>query len=446
MKLVSIFRNLVLDGSDNSTFRLQNTDMKSSKWKVVTLLLLTSSLMYSCADKCTDTYKITETITIFKSLADIRTSFEVQVAKEIEKPGKLYVFGDILFVVDQHKGFHVINNSNPSAPLREQFIRLDGCTDVVVKGAYLYANNSNDLVTIHINQGTYTLVDRNQNVFNLFETIEDSVAVDYIIEERWVTNEAYNCEGGGFIFGMQDDVAVQTADNGGVESGASGIGGSTARMTVVNDYIYAVDNRNLLAINISNGADPQRAQVNDISNWTSVIESIFPMGDYLFIGTTTGMQIFNHKANPRSPVHESTAEHFRSCDPVVVQNDIAYVTTHGGSRCGGDRNSLYTYDVKDVKNPVELAEFDMTYPLGLGIDGNTLFVCEDDFGLKIYDATDPKDIIDNKLSEITTISPIDVIPISGLLIVTAKDGVYQYDYTDPANLILLSKVYDISSE
>ncbi|MFT7590129.1 MAG: hypothetical protein ACI9UJ_000038 [bacterium] len=437
---------MVLDRTDYSTFRLQNTDMKSSNWKIVTLLLLTSSLMYSCADKCTDTYKITETITLFKSIADTRNSFEVQVAKEIDKPGKLYVFGNTLFVVDQNRGFHVINNSNPSAPLRVQFIQLDGCTDLVVKGNYLYANNVNDLVTIQINQGTYTLVDRNQNVFNLFETNGDSIAYDYIIEERWVTNEDYNCEGSGFVFGMQDDLAVQTADNSGAEAGATGTGGSTARMTVVNDYIYAVDNRNLLAIDISNGADPKKARVNDISNWTSLIETIFPMGDYLFIGTTTGMQIFNHKANPGSPVHESTSEHFRSCDPVVVQNDIAYVTTHGGTGCGGNRNALYTYDVKNVKLPIELAVFDMTYPLGLGIDGTTLFVCEDDFGLKVYDASDPKNITDNKLSEITTISPTDVIPLNGLLIVTAKDGVYQYDYTDPSNLVLLSKVYDIDTD
>jgi hypothetical protein len=86
----------------------------------------------------------------------------------------------------------------------------------------------------------------------------------------------------------------------------------------------------------------------------------------------------------------------------------------------------------------------MSYPLGLGIDGSVLFICEGDFGLKVYDATDPKAITSNKLSEIKGISPTDVIPLNNLLIVTAKDGVYQYDYSDPNNLVLLSKVYDIA--
>jgi hypothetical protein len=444
MKFVSLFFIAIWNYDQICTFNPYKQVMKKFSYRTLVLVFLTAGLMYSCSDKCSDTYKITESTTIFKSLADLRSSFEVQPTKEIEQPGKLYVFGDLLFVVDRYTGFHVIQNSDPKAPQPIKFVQLDGCTDIVIKGDYLYANNANDLVTIQMNQSEYTLVDRNQNVFNLFEVKTDSMAVNYDITERWVTDEEYNCEGGGFRFGVQDDVAVQSANEAGAESGASGTGGSTARMTVVNDYIYAVDNRNLLAIDISNGADPMDARIQDISNWmNSTIETIFPMGDYLFIGTTTGMQIFNHKANPGSPVHESTSEHFRSCDPVVVQNNIAYVTTHGGGNCGGSRNALYVYDVTDVKNPIQLAEYNMTYPLGLGISGNSLFVCEDDFGLKVYDASSSTEITNNLLSELTSISPTDVIPLDDLLIVTAKDGVYQYDYSDPTNLVLLSKVYDI---
>ncbi|MFT5722988.1 MAG: hypothetical protein ACI9JN_000093 [Bacteroidia bacterium] len=414
--------------------------MNPKLFRITTLIIAFSLVFFSCTDKCSDTIKVVERTTIFTSLVDIRASFDVQAPKEIKKPGKLYVFGDVLFVVDEYTGFHVIDNSNKSAPVRTQFIQLDGCTDLVVKGAYIYANSANDLVTIQMQTGSFLLVDRNINVFNLFETKSDSVAANYIDQEKWVTSEEYNCEGGSFRFGIQDDDVLNVVEQG----TTSGTGGSTARMTVVNNYIYAVDNQNLLAIDVSNGADPKKASIKDISSWTNAtIETIFPMGDYLFIGTTTGMQIFNHKANPNSPIHESTSEHFRSCDPVVVQNDIAYVTTHGGSGCGGARNALYVYDVKDVKNPKLLAGYDMTYPLGLGIDGNTLFVCEDDFGLKVYDVTNPEEITSNKLSEITAISPMDVIPLDDVLIVTAKDGVYQYDYSDPSALTLLSKIYDI---
>lgn len=418
--------------------------MKSSLLRKLLLVVLTAGVLYSCADKCSDTYKVTETITVYKALVDVRNTYEVQAPKEITRPGKLYVFGDVLFVVDLYSGFHIINNSNPSAPVRMKFIELDGCTDLVVNNDYIYANSANDLVTIHINNGAYDLVKRNLNEFNLFERKEDSIAIDYIVTERWVTSEEYNCESGGFIFGMQDDIAISS--NGESTGSRSGTGGSTARMTVVNDYIYAVDNQHLLSIDIRTGNAPTKAVRQDISQWmNSTIETIFPMGDYLFIGTTTGMQIFNHSINPVKPVHESTAEHFRSCDPVVVQNDIAYVTTRGGNRCGGARNSLYTYDVSDVKNPVELAEYPMNFPHGLGIDGSTLFICEEDFGLKVYNASDPKAITDNLLTELTNISPVDLIPLDGLLIVTAKDGVYQYDYSNPSKLILLSKVYDIKS-
>ena len=38
----------------------------------------------------------------------------------------------------------------------------------------------------------------------------------------------------------------------------------------------------------------------------------------------------------QNPVCLSDFNHVRSCDPVVVQGDIAYVTLRSGSFCGGN--------------------------------------------------------------------------------------------------------------
>ncbi len=411
--------------------------------KFVGISLVFSIFLFACSDKCTDTYLYIESTPIVKSYDEVRSSFEVKPPQEIVKPGKLYVYNHLLFVVEEYKGFHVIDNSFPSAPIRTQFIQLDGCTDLVTKGNYIYANNANDLVTIEIKGNGYELIDRNKDEFRLFPQSSQGVTIGYDVTEKWMTSEQYNCESNNFSLRSQNDVAVDAiSGNGSDNRSGSGTGGSTARMAVVGNYIYAVDNSRLLAISLTNPANPNKGVANDIG-FRSVIETIFPMGDYLFIGTTTGMEIFNYKLNPEKPVHEGSASHVRSCDPVVVQNDIAYVTTHGGTNCGGNANVLVLYDVKNVKAPRQIVQYDMTFPLGLGIDGNLLFVCEGRHGLKVYDSSDPLAITKNLLTELSNIAPKDVIPLDGILLVTAEDGVYQYDYSNPKELKLLSKLYSL---
>lgn len=71
------------------------------------------------------------------------------VAQPIESPGKIYVYHNLLFVVDRMKGIHVINNVDPSKPKQIAFIRVPGCNDVAVKNNILYADNLTDLVAFN---------------------------------------------------------------------------------------------------------------------------------------------------------------------------------------------------------------------------------------------------------------------------------------------------------
>jgi hypothetical protein len=82
----------------------------------------------------------------------------------------------------------------------------------------------------------------------------------------------------------------------------------------------------------------------------------------------------------------------------------------------------------------------LDHPHGLAIDGTTLFICEGEFGLKVFDASNSRQIVQNQLAHIDNIHAFDVIPLNGVLMVIGDDGLYQYDYSDPANLQLLSKM------
>ena len=67
----------------------------------------------------------------------------------------------------------------------------------------------------------------------------------------------------------------------------------------------------------------------------------------------------------------------------------------------------------------------MQNPHGLAVDGDNLFVCEGTFGFKTFflsTPTNPEEV--ENLGEVVS---YDVIPTQKRLIVTGKNGIYQYD-------------------
>jgi hypothetical protein len=80
----------------------------------------------------------------------------------------------------------------------------------------------------------------------------------------------------------------------------------------------------------------------------------------------------------------------------------------------------------------------MTNPHGLGIDGNTLFICDGNDGLKAFDITDVNRIDEHMLIHDQDINATDVIPFENVLMMIGTGGIYQYDYSNPQNITLLS--------
>ena len=82
----------------------------------------------------------------------------------------------------------------------------------------------------------------------------------------------------------------------------------------------------------------------------------------------------------------------------------------------------------------------MFNPHGLGIDHPLLFICDGAAGLKVYDATNPLAISSNMIAHFPDIDTFDVIPLNGVLLLIGHDGLFQYDYSDPQNIVLLSHI------
>jgi hypothetical protein len=414
----------------------------------VTVLLLsfTAIILPACVkDKCTSHYSFWEPV--YRTKAEVRANIKNNTAKDIERPGKIYIRGNYIFLNEVDKGVHIIDNSNPAAPRQISFVDIPGNLDMAVKGNILYADFYTDLVAIDISNPQSVVVKKfTENVFpervwgNGFSPNPNMVIADWIKKDTVVK---VDCGGGGFFGGgplRSADVLFLSSSSSsgvGVNSSASspqGVGGSMARFTIVNDYMYAVSNNSLNVVSISSPADPV---FNNRVNIGWGIETIYPFNNRLFIGSNTGMFVYDI-TNPTAPVQLSNFTHVRSCDPVIADNNHAFVTLRSGTICQGFTNQLDVLDITNINSPVLKKTYPMSNPHGLSKDGNTLIICDGKAGLKFYNAADVND-----LKLLTTISmgeTFDVIALNGWALVVSGDGLYQYDYSSLNNIRLLSKL------
>jgi hypothetical protein len=202
--------------------------------------------------------------------------------------------------------------------------------------------------------------------------------------------------------------------------GNNGKGGSMARFAISDNTLYTVGNTNLKTYNIANPSKPVYQTETPLAFG---IETVYPYKNRLYIGSNNGMFIFDI-TNPSSPQFISNYQHIFSCDPVVVNDQYAFVTLRSGSNCRMGVNRLEVVDIRNAQNPVLIREYPMDNPYGVGIDGNKLFVCDE--GLKLYDATDVNNLT---LTTKFNVKAFDVIPYNGHLMLIGEDGLYQYSYS-----------------
>lgn len=409
--------------------------------------LLITLFLAGCCGTHTERYEVTLYDPIYKSFEEIRNGVENKPARDLENPGKIYVYSRYLFINEPMEGIHVIDNSNPSAPQNLAFIEIPGNGDIAIRNNILYADSYVDLIALDISDPTNaTEVKRIESLFpnpldpnGQYVDAEKGVLVGYnerdtIIEYTWSDCDDNVVTYGGYGRGMED--GAKGGSGGGTQGPGStdGVGGSMARFTMYSDYLYIVDRSNLQTIDISTPSDPSPWAKTNIG-WD--IETIFPYKDKLFIGSMSGMYIFDNSV-PWNPQMICEFRHASACDPVVANDKYAYVTLRSGTRCQGFSNQLDIIDISDLYNPELIATYPMQGPLGLGLDGETLFICDGLAGLKVFNVKDPEDIkILNWQKDIDT---YDIIPLGSSAIMIGDDGLYQYDYSDPANLRLLSVI------
>ncbi len=211
---------------------------------------------------------------------------------------------------------------------------------------------------------------------------------------------------------------------GGGEGGGSGKAGSMSRFAIIGDYLYAIAGSEVQLVSLENPSSP--------SIWNDFyvdedIETLFPYEEYLFIGSETGVDIYEN-TSPGQISYISSLQHVQSCDPVVVEGNFAYVTLRSTSNCTvGEVDEFMIFDISDINNPELVTEYGMQGPEGLGVDDGIAFICDGAAGLKVFDVTDPEQI--DVLSHLDHLECYDLIPHDNILIIIGYDALYQYSYS-----------------
>lgn len=389
-------------------------------------------------DTCNATFTSTIYEPLYKTLAEVRANIKSNPSQDIKAPGKIVILGNYIFLNEINKGIHIIDNRNPASPQNIAFIDIPGNIDLAVKGNILYADLYTDLVVLDITDPHNVIKTKIvEKVFPKryygigFSADSNNVIYDW---KRHDTSYIQDCTQPVFR-GRPNSLYSTSGGSGSNNNLTIGVSGSMARFALAGDYLYTVGNTEFNVFNISIPGNPAFIRTSGVG-WP--LETIYPFKNNLFVGSTNGMFIYDIISAPDNPVRVAEFVHASACDPVIADDNYAYLTLRSGNFCSGLSNELDIVKLNNLSNAQFIKRYLLTNPFGLSKDGNLLFICDGTGGLKVYDAGDVQNL--RLLKSFEGPEAYDVIAHNSIAIVIAKDGLYQYDYSLPNNIHLISKI------
>lgn len=414
------------------------------------LLNLTIVGLSSCLqDSCESEAHYVRYDPVYVPAEVFRTDIRPEGPRALERTGKIYTYQQYLFINEPEKGIHLFDNSDPKNPLAMAFLDIPGNVDLAVQNDFLYADNYVDLVVFDIaDPRNIQMVGRTEGVFPGygFDPVRGFL-VDY---EPTAVVETMPCTQGDWFWGRNEQLWIDVAFDASAQHASAplpnqvGTGGSLARFTIGFNRLYVADDSDQVQVFSLNA--PTEPELIHTQHVGFAIETIFPYGSHLFIGARNGMHILD-ATNPDAPEYVSTFWHTNACDPVFIDGNIAYITLRDGTECETFANQLDVVDISDLFHPQLMETFPMHHPIGLSVRDQTLYLCDDDAGLKVFDARVPDQVGNRLLKHLDEVRAIDVIAIPGrpILLMIGPDGLYQYDISQADDPQLVSVIPTIES-
>lgn len=425
---------------------MKSTTLTVKRCFLLILPVLLFSLFWGC-DKIDSQGTYIAKIPIYKTLREIRASnISIAQPQPMASTGKIYLYKDYLLINEPNKGIHIYDNSNPAIPKALGFLPILGNFDLGVQNNLLYVDNIVDLLTFDISDiSKPVLVNRQKDVFAVkyivdnkpVNVLRDDDPVPVAYRDSLVSfddHREYKPDGQRYLDYESIGNNYSGSNGGGTGGNTVGQAGSLARFAIAENFLFAIFQDKVKNFDLQNARAPKL--INEVSLGFG-IETLFPYKKSLFVGANNGMHILDI-SNPTSPKELSNYSHAFACDPVVVNDDFAFVTLRTGTICNGNVNALQVVNIRDLSAPQLVKSYNLKSPHGLALTGEHLYVCEGASGLKSFKITDVTAIDKNIMQNLENLKSFDVIAGPKSLIVLGPEGICQYDYTNKANLKQLS--------
>lgn len=405
---------------------------------VTSLVLVTASCV---KNKGEVTYTYNKAIAQYDNISALRSQDLVEAPKPIQTIGKVFYGSSVVLIGEKNKGIHVINNTNRNLPSKTSFLNLPYCNEFYVDGTILYAETHYDIVKIDIsNTANPVLLHRAENAisqpiinaegkiltgFN-YQIIQESFKLNSP-EERALRNSQT------LYFDFNNNLIPEGNVPPSFASSNIDNKGTMNKMEVADNHLYIITSSLLKSYDVSGNEIIK----TDEKNIGTELETIYYEDNKLFIGSQSSMIIANN-SNPSSPQVQSTFTHEVSCDPVLPNDNIAYLTLRSVANegCLGTTNLLKVVDITNPSSPRNINDKQLRSPYGMTISNNHLFIGEGANGITVLDITNPTNPIE--ISNNPAIQAFDVIkhPNSSDVILTISNNeIKQLRYDNATNTV-----------
>ncbi len=386
----------------------------------------------------------------YETTTQLAAKVTVESPKDYAEAGKIVTYQNYIFINKPNEGVHVVDNSNPAAPVNLHFINIPGSLDLTIIDDHLYSDMFSALVVFDISDVTqpdliedftveevfyynpYRTLDTairlgESFAYTQYESIDDSrgIVTGWEVEIRQEPLEEQIS-----YLRLEDATIAETASsdqaNGFNEVSTAG---SMTRFLPIDRYLYTINFNELVLFSIGDNYQPTRFARLDTGTQA---ETLFQLNDLLFVGSTTGMLMYD-VTSPSNPNYLNSIEHFRSCDPVVADENYAYVTLRGGTNCFTETNELQIIDIRTPEELSVVARQVMFNPHGLAIHEDYLLVCDGTAGLKVVDVTNRNE--PEILSTDNIPFAYDIIVDFPSAIVVGEGVLYQYDLSNLPEIV-----------
>ena len=386
----------------------------------------------------------------YETTAQLAAKVTVESPKDYAEAGKIVTYQNYIFINKPNEGIHVVDNSNPASPVNLYFINIPGSLDLTIIDDHLYSDMFSALVVFDISDVTLPDLIEDFTVeevfyYNPYRTLDNvsrpEVGYDYTQYESiddsrgivtgWEVEIRQEPLEDQILYLRLEDTAIAETTSSDQANGFNEVStaGSMTRFLPIDRYLYTINFNELVLFSIGDNYQPSRFARLDTGTQA---ETLFQLNDLLFVGSTTGMLMYD-VTSPDNPNYLNSIEHFRSCDPVVADENYAYVTLRGGTNCFTETNELQIIDIRTPEELSVVARQVMFNPHGLAIHQDYLLVCDGSAGLKVLDVSN------REQPEILSTDNIpfayDIIVDFPSALVVGEGVLYQYDLSNLPEIV-----------